>query len=123
MGNFFSMMICGLFCVFWLSFGVLQIPVLGIAASYSATGDPAEGAASVAYNAAMAIHLAVWAFALLTFLFFALRTNVVVCSILIVGVSAASVLSSAFWMVSKHNYQLAGRLEKVDPFLQLCVFD
>jgi uncharacterized protein len=55
MGNFFSMIVMGMFAVFWLSFGVLQAPSWGIAASYSATGDnAAQGAASVGYNAAVA---------------------------------------------------------------------
>ncbi|RAR00874.1 plasma membrane ammonium transporter (Ato3) [Stemphylium lycopersici] len=43
--QFFTMMVCGLFSVFWLSFGMLQLPTLGLAASYSSTGDAAEGAA------------------------------------------------------------------------------
>ena len=45
------MMVMGLFAVFWLSFGLLQLPSLGLAAAYSATGNAAEGAASKEYNA------------------------------------------------------------------------
>jgi hypothetical protein len=59
MGNFFSMMVMGMFAVFWLSFGVLETPSWGIAAAYSATGNEAEGAASVGYNAAVALYLMV----------------------------------------------------------------
>lgn len=34
MGNFFPMMVMGLFSVFWLSFGLLQLPTLQLAAAY-----------------------------------------------------------------------------------------
>ena len=55
MGSFFSMMICSLFAVFDLSFGLLLLPTLQLAASYSfARTNAAEGAASVEYNAALA---------------------------------------------------------------------
>jgi len=66
MGNFFSMMVCSLFAVFWLSFGLLQLPTLGLAAAYSATGNAAEGAASPEFNSVIGIYLIVWGFALFT---------------------------------------------------------
>jgi uncharacterized membrane protein YdjX (TVP38/TMEM64 family) len=61
------MMVCGLFCVFWLSFGLLQLPTLGLAAAYSPVGDAAAGAVSREMNAVVALYLLVWGFALGTF--------------------------------------------------------
>ena len=76
MGNFFPMMVCGLFAVFWLSFGFLQLPTLQLAAAYSKTGtSAADGAASVQYNAALALYLIVWGFALFTFFIFTLNND------------------------------------------------
>lgn len=72
-----QMMVMSLFAVFWLSFGLLQLPTLGLAAAYSATGNAAQGAASKEYNAVIAIYLIVWGFALFTFFIFTLKTNAV----------------------------------------------
>jgi len=62
--QFFAMMVCGLFCVFWLSFGLLQLPTLGLATAYSATGNAAEGLVSKEMNAVIALYLLIWGFAL-----------------------------------------------------------
>ena len=113
MGNFFSMMVSGLFAVFWLSFGVLELPSLGLAASYSTTGSAAEGAASVPFNAALGLYLIVWGFALLTFALFALRTNMVITAILSAGMGAAFTLSAAHWRVASKDYARAMQLQKV----------
>lgn len=59
MGNFFPMMVMGLFSVFWLSFGVLQLPTLQLGAQYATEADP-TGTTSPAYNAAIALYLIVW---------------------------------------------------------------
>ena len=66
-----------LFCVFWLSFGMIQLPSLGIAASYSPTGNAAEGAASPDYNNAIGLYLIVWGFAFVTYFIFSLKTNAI----------------------------------------------
>jgi len=113
MGNFFSMMVCGLFSVFWLSFGMLQLPTLGLAAPYSTTGTNAvTGAASPEFNAVIALYLIVWGFALFTFFIFTLKTNVVFALIFLFVTIAAWVLSGAYWMVSKGNYGSAENLQK-----------
>jgi succinate-acetate transporter protein len=52
MGNFFPMMVSGLFAVFWLSFGMLELLTLGLAAPYSTAG-----AASKEFNAVVALYL------------------------------------------------------------------
>ena len=65
------MMVCGLFCVFWLSFGMLQLPTLGLATAYASGADGKE------MNAVIALYLLVWGFALGTFWVFTLRINAV----------------------------------------------
>ncbi|KAJ9499485.1 hypothetical protein H2202_005068 [Exophiala xenobiotica] len=112
MGNFFSMMVCGLFAVFWLSFGMLQLPTLGLAAPYSTSGTNAVvGAASKEYNAVIALYLIVWGFALFTYFIFTLKTNVVFAAIFLFVSIAAWVLSGAYWKVSKGEYATAHTLQ------------
>jgi len=110
-GNFFPMMCFGLFSVFWLSFGVLQLPTLGLAASYSPTGNAAEGLASAGYNATIALYLIVWGFAMFTFFIFTLRTNVVFAGIFFTAFTGVFILSAAYWQVAQGNYPLAHRLQ------------
>jgi succinate-acetate transporter protein len=113
-GNFFAMMVCGLFSVFWLSFGTLQLPSWQLAASYSPTGtDSASGAATVGYNAGIALYLIVWGFALFTFFIFTLKTNVVFA--LIFGLVDVGVwcLCAAYWRVAAGEYVTAMKLQKV----------
>lgn len=113
MGNFFPMMVMGLFAVFWLSFGLLQLPTLALASAYSPTGDAAEGAASVGYNATIALFLIVWGFALFTFFIFTLKTNMVFAAIFLFVTIAVWVLSGAYWKVAAGDYVMAGQLQKV----------
>ncbi|KAL6246004.1 hypothetical protein RBB50_007157 [Rhinocladiella similis] len=112
MGNFFSMMVCGLFAVFWLSFGMLQLPTLGLAAPYSSSGTNAvTGAVSKEYNAVIALYLIVWGFALFTYFIFTLKTNVVFAAIFLFVSIAAWILSGAYWKVSKGDYDNAHTLQ------------
>lgn len=114
MGNFFPMMVCGLFSVFWLSFGMLQLPTLGLAAPYSADGtDAASGAASKGFNAVIAVYLLVWGFALFTFWIFTLKTNVIFALIFLFVTMGSWVLSGAYWKVSTGDYDSARTLQKV----------
>lgn len=114
MGNFFPMMVCGLFAVFWLSFGMLQLPTLGLAAPYSTDGtDAIAGSASKSYNAVIALYLLVWGFALFTFWIFTLKTNTVFALIFLFVTLGAWVLSGAYWKVSTGDYDQAAKLQKV----------
>lgn len=113
MGSFLSMMICGFFSVFWFSFGLLQLPNLGLAASYSSTGSAAEGAASQGYNAAIALYLVALGCALLTFFFFTLKTNVVLAMIIGFATVAIYILSAAYFKVSYGDYGTAIKLQHV----------
>lgn len=112
MGNFFPMMVMGLFDVFWLSFGVLQLPTLQLGSQYVTEADP-TGTAAPAFNAAIALYLIVWGFALLTFFFFTLKINVVFASIFGLVTVASFVLSGAYWKVSQGNFDDALKLQKV----------
>jgi len=113
MGNFFPMMVCGLFCVFWLSFGILELPTAGIAASYSATGNASEGALSVGYNAGIALYLTALGFTMFTFFIFTLKTNTVFALIFACTTSAVFILSSAYWHVALGKYTMAIHLQHV----------
>jgi succinate-acetate transporter protein len=112
------MMVCGLFSVFWLSFGILQLPTLNLQAAYAPAGTSsadaaAAGAASVQYNAALALYLLVWGYALFTFFIFTLKTNTVFALIFLFVTLAAWVLSGAYWKVASGDYVMAGHLQKV----------
>jgi hypothetical protein len=111
------MMICGFFSVFWFSFGMLNLPSEGIAATYSPTGNAVEGAASVGYNAGIALYLVALGTTLLTFFPFTLRLNFV--QALVIGLATVGVyiLSGAYWMVSIGNYAMAGHLQMVNDSL------
>jgi hypothetical protein len=113
MGNFFSMMVCGFFCVFWLSFGILQLPTAGIAASYSATGDASEGAISLGYNAGIALYLIALGCAVFTFFVFAFKTNVISVLIFAFATTSVFILSAAYWNVSLGNFNKATRFQHV----------
>ena len=121
MGNFFSMMVCALFAVFWLSFGMLQLPTLGLATPYSTTGNATAGAASPEYNAVIALYLIVWGFALFTFFIFTLKTNLVFALIFFFVSLGAWVLSGAYWKVASGNYAMAMKLQKTGGALLFIV--
>ena len=122
MGNFFPMMVMGLFAVFWLSFGVLQLPTLQLGAPYATAADP-TGFSSPEYNATVALYLIVWGFALFTFFIFTTKINTVFALIFLFVSVASWVLSGAYWKVSTGDYETAGHLQKVrcDSFLHVCV--
>lgn len=107
------MMVMGLFSVFWLSFGMLQLPTLGLAAAYSATGDAAEGAVSQEYNAVIGLYLIVWGFALFTYFILTLKTNVIIALIFFFVTIASWVLAGAYFRVAAGDYGTAGQLQKV----------
>lgn len=112
MGNFFSMMVMGLFAVFWLSLGLLQVPNLDLGAPYATPSDP-TGVASVEYNAAIGLYLLVYGFAFLTFFIFTLKLNTVLATIFGLTTISGWILSSAYFNMSWGQYDAASRLQKV----------
>ncbi|KAH3904855.1 hypothetical protein HBH56_226900 [Parastagonospora nodorum] len=119
--QFFPMMVCGLFAVFWLSFGMLQLPTLGLAASYSATGSAAEGMVSKEMNAVIALYLLVWGFALGTFWLFTIRINLVFAGIFGFVTVGAWVLSGAYWALGNGHFDKALKLQKAGGALLFVV--
>ncbi|KAK0717332.1 GPR1/FUN34/yaaH family-domain-containing protein [Lasiosphaeria miniovina] len=120
MGNFFPMMVMGLFAVFWLSFGVLQLPTLQLGAAYATAADP-TGTASPEYNAVIALYLIVWGFALFTFFIFTCKINTVFAAIFLLVSVACWVLSGAYWKVSSGDYEAANHLQKAGGALLFVV--
>lgn len=112
MGNFFPMMVMGLFSVFWLSFGMLQLPGLGLGLPFATTSDP-TGTGAAAYNAAIGLYLVVWGFALLTFFFFTLKINIVFATIFGLVTTASWILAGAYFKVAAQDYDTALSLQKV----------
>jgi succinate-acetate transporter protein len=108
------MMIMGMFAVFWLSFGLLELPSLGIAASYSTTGSAAEGATTQSYNAAVALYLMIWGFWLFTTWLFTLKTNTVFALIFFFAFISSFVIGGAYWKVSTGDFEMAMHLQKVN---------
>lgn len=115
MGNFFPMMVMGLFAVFWLSFGMLQLPTLQLGAPYATANDP-SGLASREFNSVVALYLIVWGFALFTFFIFTCKINAVFAAIFLLVSVAAWVLSGAYWKVAEGDYAAAERLQKVSTY-------
>lgn len=111
MGNFLSFMVMGLFSVFWLSFGMLQLPGLGLAAAYATPDDP-TGLASKEYNTVLALYLIVWGFALFTFFCFTIMVNILFSLIFFFVTVGAFVLAGAYFNVANGNFDRAMNLQK-----------
>lgn len=120
MGNFFPMMIMGIFAVFWLSVGMLQLPTLQLGAPYATAGDPA-GLASPGYNSVVALYLIVWGFAFFTFFIFTCKINAVFATIFLLVTAAAWVVSAAYWKVSSGDFDAATKLQKAGGALLFVV--
>ncbi|KAI0390597.1 GPR1/FUN34/yaaH family-domain-containing protein [Xylariaceae sp. FL0594] len=110
-GNFFSMMVMGLFAVFWLSLGLLQVPNLSLGAPFATPGDP-TGTLSREYNAAIGLYLVVYGFAFLTFFIFTTRLNAVLATIFSLTATATWLLAAAFFKASWGDYHTSSILQK-----------
>ena len=122
MGNFFPMMAFGALSVFWLSFGLLQLPTLGLSTPFDSAAGTADGALSKEYNAAIALYLLVWGFALFTFFILSTKTNLGLVSIFVFVTTGAFLLSGAYWKVSTGDYATAKTLQKVSNILNVGTF-
>ncbi|KAI0096778.1 GPR1/FUN34/yaaH family-domain-containing protein [Nemania sp. FL0031] len=116
MGNFFPMMIMGLFTVFWLSFGLLNLPTLELGLPFATPDDP-TGLSSQGYNAAVALYLLVWGFALFTFFIFTLQVNFVFAALFFIVSIGAWLLSAAYFKVSNGDYAGAMLCQKAGASL------
>ncbi|KXT04034.1 hypothetical protein AC578_4949 [Pseudocercospora eumusae] len=121
MGNFFPMMATSLFAVFWLSFGMLQLPTLGLASYYATDAAGTNGATTNGYNVVIGLYLIVWGFAFMTYLVFALRTNMVFSGIFLIAAAAVWVLAGAYFKTGAGDYVMAGQLQKAGGALLFVV--
>ena len=117
LGNFFNMMLCGFFGVFWSSLGILQLPTANIASSYSPAGSAAEGTLTPDYNAGIALYISVLGFAVFTFLIMSLRTNAVLAALFADATGGLFTLSASYWKASLGDFPSALHLKHV------CTFD
>ncbi|KAI0877774.1 GPR1/FUN34/yaaH family-domain-containing protein [Hypoxylon argillaceum] len=111
LGNFFSMMVMGLFSVFWLSFGLLEVPNLALGIPFATPDDP-TGMASREYNAAIGLYLIVWGFAFFTFFIFTTRINAVLSTIFSLTAIATWLLATAYFKSSWGDYEAGGKYQK-----------
>ncbi|GAW17795.1 hypothetical protein ANO14919_072620 [Xylariales sp. No.14919] len=116
MGNFFPMMVMGLFTVFWLSFGLLNLPTLELGSPFATPSDP-TGLSSQGYNAAVALYLIVWGFALFTFFIFTLKVNLVFATLFFLVSIGSWLLGAAYFKVSNGDYAGAMLCQKVGASL------
>lgn len=107
-----KMMSMGLFGVFWLAFGMMQLPTLGLASSFEG------GATSEGYNAAVALFLIVWGFAFISFFVLSLKTNVIFAGIFFFATIAVFVLSGAYFKTGSGDYAMAMTLQKVSYLVE-----
>ncbi|OTB01700.1 hypothetical protein M426DRAFT_265605 [Hypoxylon sp. CI-4A] len=120
MGNFFPMMAMGLYAVFWLSFGMLQLPTLQLASPYATASDP-TGLVSPEYNTVIGLYLIVWGFALFTFFVFTLKVNAVFAMIFASATSAVWILSGSYFKLAAGNLEAAAGLQKAGGALLFVV--
>ncbi|EPE06961.1 plasma membrane protein [Ophiostoma piceae UAMH 11346] len=110
-GNFFSMMVMGMFGTFWLSFGLLQLPTLNLGAAYATDVDP-TGTGSTAWNAGLGLFLLAWGFAVFTLGVFTIKINVVFVLIFVLIDAFAFTMSGCYWRASLGDFETAARLQK-----------
>ncbi|KAI1372765.1 GPR1/FUN34/yaaH family-domain-containing protein [Hypoxylon crocopeplum] len=120
MGNFFPMMAMGLYAVFWLSFGLLQLPTLQLTSPYATAADP-TGAMSPEANSVLGIYLIVWGFALFTFFLFTLKVNAVFALIFACATSAVWTLSSSYFKLAAGDLEGAASRQKAGGALLFAV--
>jgi succinate-acetate transporter protein len=112
MGNFFSMLLMGMYTVFWLSFGVIETPTSIIKLEHSSISNVVEGNPSAEYNAAVALYLTAWGFWLLTSFVFSLRTNLVFALVFLCGFVSSFVFAASYWKVNTGDHKIAMELQK-----------
>ncbi|KAJ6098860.1 hypothetical protein N7467_000395 [Penicillium canescens] len=115
------MMLCGFFCVFWSSLGILQLPTADIASSYSPTGDALEGALTADYNAGIALYISVLGFAVFTIFLVTLRTNAVLAVLFVNATAGLFTLSASYWRASIGHLPTALHLKHVSGGLLFVV--
>ncbi|KAI8634001.1 GPR1/FUN34/yaaH family-domain-containing protein [Xylariaceae sp. FL1651] len=111
MGNFFSMLVMGVFAVFWLSFGLLQLPSMPLALPYATAEDP-TGMNSPAFNADVGLFLIVWGFAIFTFFIFALKISAAFALLFALFTAAVWCLAGSYFKMAAGDLEAVNRLHK-----------
>lgn len=96
-GNTFPFVVFGSFGAFWLTFGATLQPVYNAYGAYSTTTNPAEGLATVGFNASFAFFLLFMGLLCLIYFILSLRTNIAFAIIFVTLVPAFGCLAGAYW--------------------------
>jgi uncharacterized protein len=99
--------------VFWLSIGILYVPLFGITASYSPTGSFIDGFSSPQFHADLGTYLVCWGLVTFVLLVCSIKTNIL--SIVLFGFLdvAFFLFAAAHFQVSYQNPDAALILQKV----------
>jgi succinate-acetate transporter protein len=62
---------------YWIAFAILNDPMIGVAAAFSATGSATEGSANPLFAEGVAVYLVIWGVLVFIYMIGSLRTNVV----------------------------------------------
>ena len=95
-------MISGAMGIFWISLGFIYYIPTGILASYSPTGDIAEGVMSTGFNSDLGLWLVGWGLALFVILVCSIRTN-------ITFIILFTILDAGFFAFAAAHFQTAGK--------------
>ncbi|KAL0574471.1 hypothetical protein V5O48_007485 [Marasmius crinis-equi] len=108
LGNTFSYVVFMLFGGFWLAFGAINDPSIGIGASYAASG----GAASPAFNSALMWYFAFFAVIAVILFVASLRTNVVFAFIFLTLIVILVLFSASYGRMTVGDVNGAVKLSK-----------
>jgi len=114
-GNTFPSVVFGTFGGFWIAYGIIVQPTMGLAASFApanfnSTGGitaTAAGAATREYNAGLGMYFAVWGILCVVYFIAALRTNVPFAIIFLSLVFAFEFISAAYFHTGQGNLTTA----------------
>lgn len=76
LGNTFPFFVFTTFGGYWVAFAILNDPMVGVAAAYSATGNATEGSANPVFAEGVAVYLVIWGVMVFVYMLGSLRTNV-----------------------------------------------
>ncbi|KAG9251372.1 GPR1/FUN34/yaaH family-domain-containing protein [Emericellopsis atlantica] len=111
LGNTFPALVFLVFGGYWLSLGGTLIPGYGAYATYSTTGNPAEGLEEPEFFATFAFFLVAMAMVCFVLAVAGLRTNVVLLGILTLLVPTFATLAASFFAASKGKLGLSLTLQ------------
>ena len=99
LGNTFPFVVFTTFGGFWVSYAILNDPMIAIAAAYSTTGNATEGAASPAFADGIAFYFVMWGILVFIYMLGSLRTNVTFVILFLT-------LSTAFFLLAAGYFRI-----------------